>query len=359
MYRIFMGLLAALLCSGAFGGDALACSRVVHVYEGNGQNQGGVLTGRTMDWYEEIHSNIWAFPRGMQRSGAVAENPVRWTSKYGSVITTGFDVVTTDGLNEKGLSAGLLNLSESDYGKRDVTRPGMSYSIFVQYLLDNFASVDEAVQAMRDASHPKIQIAGPPIPGSGSRLPALHFVLSDASGDSAIFEFIHGTLQIYHSKDYKVVTNSPPYDKQLALADYWKKEGGHSFLPGSSGSTDRFVRGGFYEARLPKPESVRQAVTDMFSVMRNLSVPFGVSGDAKSPVFYTVWRTVADNGHRVYYFDSAYGWNTISIDLKKLDFSKGSGVKKLTVDHKYSFVGEVSDQFVATEPFTFAGAKHH
>ena len=42
-----------------------------------------MVTGRTMDWKEDIMSNIYVFPRGIQRAGYNKENAVKWTSKYG------------------------------------------------------------------------------------------------------------------------------------------------------------------------------------------------------------------------------------------------------------------------------------
>jgi len=34
---------------------------------------------------------------------------------------------------------------------------------------------------------------------------------------SAIFEYVHGKLAIHHGKEYHVMTNSPIYDKQIAI----------------------------------------------------------------------------------------------------------------------------------------------
>ena len=44
-----------------------------------------------MDWKEDLMSNIYVFPRGMQRAGYNKGNTVNWTSKYGSVIAAGYD----------------------------------------------------------------------------------------------------------------------------------------------------------------------------------------------------------------------------------------------------------------------------
>ncbi|WP_337052074.1 linear amide C-N hydrolase, partial [Serratia fonticola] len=59
------------------------------------------------------------------------------------------------------------------------------------------------------------------VPGQ-ERLASLHLSLSDASGDSAIFEYINGKLVIHHSRDYQVLTNSPTFEQQLAITKYWQ-----------------------------------------------------------------------------------------------------------------------------------------
>jgi choloylglycine hydrolase len=46
--------------------------------------------------------------------------------------------------------------------------------------------------------------------------------LSDPTGDSAIFEWLDGKVTIHHGKQFKVMTNSPAYDEQLAIEKYWR-----------------------------------------------------------------------------------------------------------------------------------------
>jgi penicillin V acylase-like amidase (Ntn superfamily) len=41
----------------------------------------------------------------------------------------------------------------------------------------------------------------------------MHLAMSDASGDSAVFEYVKGKLVIHHGKQFKVMTNSPTYDQ--------------------------------------------------------------------------------------------------------------------------------------------------
>ncbi len=132
-------------------------------------------------------------------------------------------------MNEKGLVANVLYLVESDYGKPDGEKPTLSIAAWGQYVLDNYATVDEAVEGLR--KEPFVIIA-PMLP---NKVPAHgHLALSDPTGDSAIFEYLGGRLVIHHSRKYQVMTNSPAFDQQLALNVYWDQIGGLVMLPGTN-----------------------------------------------------------------------------------------------------------------------------
>ena len=88
--------IVTLLIAGMLTTYTQACTRVVYL----GKN-GMIVTGRTMDWKEDLKSNIYVFPRGIERAGADKGNTIHWKSKYGSVITAGYDIGTSDGMNEK------------------------------------------------------------------------------------------------------------------------------------------------------------------------------------------------------------------------------------------------------------------
>ena len=124
----------------------------------------------------------------------------------------GYDIGTCDGMNEKGLVANLLFLTESSYFRPDDNRPVMGLSIWTQYVLDNFATVDEAVAEL---SKEVFRIDDPDLPNGAKS--TLHLSISDASGNSAIFEYLNGNLVIHEGRECQVMTNSPTYDKQLTL----------------------------------------------------------------------------------------------------------------------------------------------
>ncbi|WP_249780467.1 linear amide C-N hydrolase [Bradyrhizobium sp. dw_411] len=328
---------------------AEACTRFVY-HGANGQ----VITGRSMDWKQDVGTNLWVFPRGMKRSGEAGPNSVHWTSKYGSVIASGYDISTTDGMNDAGLVTNVLWLAESAYPKYDGKTPGLSLAAWAQYALDNFATVKDAVDEL--AKEP-FTVVTDKTPGE-DRLATLHLSLSDASGDSAIVEYINGKQVIHHSRDYQVMTNSPIFEEQLALNAYWKQIGGTAMLPGTNRASDRFARASFYVNAIPKSENPVEAIASVFSVIRNVSVPFGITTPDQPNISSTRWRTVSDQKRQLYFFESALTPNIFWVDLKKLDLSAEHGkVLKLELgpNQTHIYSGEVSDQFKETTPFKFLG----
>lgn len=320
-----------------------ACSRIL--YEtGNGT----YITGRSMDWNDPTaKTDLWAFPRGLERDGGIGKNPVKWTSKYGSVVASFYDAGTADGMNENGLVGNMLYLVESDYGDPAKTgKPTLSVGAWLQYFLDNYTTVKEAVEAMKDAP---FTVVAPILPNG--RAASVHLSLSDPTGDSAILEYIGGKLEIHHSPQYKVMTNSPVYDQQLALNAYWNLIGGNNFLPGTISAADRFVRLSYNLKSSPKYKDPRLAVASVFSQMRAIGVPLGMADPNHPNISMTLWRTVADQGAKVYYFESAIMPAVFWVDLNKVDFKEGSGAKKIGIEPEKALAGEVSAKFEPAEPF--------
>ncbi len=328
--------------------ESKACTRVV--YKGPNNT---VLTGRSMDFSMEIPANQWIFPRGMRRSGEVGANSVEWTSKYGSLAVSSWDISTTDGMNEKGLVANMLWLVESEYPNFDKNgdKPGIAISLWAQYALDNFANVAEAVA---EFSKEEFAVVSDFIPGT-NKFTTVHLSLSDASGDNAILEYIGGKLIIHHDQSYTVMTNDPPYKEQLAIARYWETIPGKVFLPGSVTAPDRFVRATFFINSIPQTDNTRVSVAGVMSVIRNVSVPYGFEIEGFPNLSTTRWRAVADQKNLVYYFETALTPNTFWVDLKKIDFSEKASVRKLDLEDHKTYSGECSKEFKKHKPFQFIG----
>jgi penicillin V acylase-like amidase (Ntn superfamily) len=327
--RFLAGALAALaiLLSST---PADACTRVLYTAP-----DGTVITGRGMDWAEDMRTNLWALPRGMARDGATGPTAPRWVSRYGSVVATGYDIGTSDGMNEKGLVANQLFLAESDYGKPD-GRPALSISLWAQYVLDNFATVAETVAAL---GRETFQVVTDSLP--------------------------NGQLVIHHGKQYVVMTNSPIYDQQLALNAYWQGIGGLIFLPGTNRAADRFARASFllgaiprsvdksYIAAVPGQKFEFQALSSVLGVVRSVGVPLGITTPGQPNISSTIWRTVADHTRLVYAFDSATSPSVFWVPMADLDLKEGAPVKKLVVEGGAVYAGNVAAKFAPAKMFTF------
>ncbi len=195
----------------------------------------------------------------------------------------------------------------------------------------------------------------------------MHLALSDPTGDSAILEYVKGKLVIHHGKAYRVMTNSPTYDKQLAIMEYWREAGGLTkSLPGTSRAADRFVRATYLLDAIPieaKPQYISgvagrkfhfQAMMSVLSVVRSVGTPLGIDIENQPWVSSTIWRTVSDSTNRIVMFDSAMTPATFWVRLDDLDFKPGAPVKKLELVGGKTYSGNAADKFVEAELFKFA-----
>lgn len=313
---------------------------------------GSVVVGRNMDFHKDLMTNLWKQPRGVNRDDGVT-GALTWTSKYGSVIAAAFDIISVDGLNEAGLGGHVLWLAESTYGEHDPSRPALSQAVWLQYFLDNFATVAEAVDWIRETDVQVIQMPDP----TGGNPPTIHLALDDPSGDSAIIEYIDGHANVYHDRGHHVMTNSPTYDQQLELLKRWEGLGGDEPLPGDTMAEHRFARAAYYASRLPQPTSQLEAISSMFSVIRNTAQPFRVPDPGKPDASQTIWQVVLDLTNKRYVFESTTRPNIVWVDLADLDFAEGTPQLKLDLLSKLSLeggiAGNVGEHFVDSGPMTF------
>lgn len=321
---------------------AEACTRFMYR-----AGDAGYYVARSMDWPEDTESDLWVFPAGMDRTGGVGENSLAWTSRYGSVVVSFYGVASVDGMNEAGLVANHLYLAEADYGDiGDADKPLLSVGAELQYILDNFATVAEAVEAMRHAPY---SVVAPILPGGEAATG--HISLADATGDNAILEWIEGELTIHHSPAFTVMTNSPVFDEQLAINTYWEDVGGMSAMPGTHRAADRFVRATFNLKAVPEVTDTRTATATVFSLIRHVSVPLGITNPEFPNLSSTHYRTVADISQRRYYYEGALDPSVFWVDLDSFDLSAGAPAMQLDLDGFPILAGEVSGEFKPADPF--------
>jgi penicillin V acylase-like amidase (Ntn superfamily) len=315
------------------------CTRVVWP-----DANGSVIVGRNMDFHMDLLTNLWKLPRGIERTDGVNGN-LTWKAKYGSIIATAFDLIATDGMNEAGFAGHILWLAESDYGKPEADATQLSQAVWLQYYLDNFATVAEAVEWTNQSQVQIAQLFDP----TGHLVPTLHLAINDATGDSAIIEYTDGKPKVYHSRDYKVMTNSPTFDKQLELVKEIDGLGGSKPLPGSTLASDRFARASYYVEHQVQPKTQIDAIAAMFSIIRNAAQPFRTPEPGKPDASQTIWQVVLDLTNKRYAYESTTRPNIVWVDLDDLDFTEGAKSQKLDLVGRLALegglVGNAAGQF--------------
>jgi choloylglycine hydrolase len=342
-----LALVTAATLAAAISPVADACSRILW-----NNNQFAVIAGRTMDWPESTMPILTVLPAGMERNGgmagpeqAVKENPAKWTSKYGSLITSVYGIGTADGVNEKGLAGHMLYLKATDYGPRDAAKPGIQAGLWLQYLLDQAADVKEALALLEE-----VQIVMVAANGHDA---TVHLAIEDASGDSAIIEYIGGKKVVHHGKQYRLMTNDPTYDEQLALLEKqdFSKPSSDTALPGNVKATDRFQRAAYFASMLPEPKTEREAIAGILAIARNVSVPFGAPYKGFG-IYNTEYRTAINLTARRYFFELTTSPNVLWADLTKFDLKPGAPVMTLDPDN-LALSGDVTEQFQKAERAPF------
>lgn len=275
-----------------------------------------LLFGRNYDFpigYGQVIIN----KRGVSKAALAnaGETAAQWTSQYGSLTFNQFGRdLPTGGMNEMGLIVELAQLDATQYPRAD-SRPALGSLEWIQYQLDNAATVQEVI---RNANEVRIR----------SHV-GIHFLIADATGETASVEFLNGKL-VAHSGEkmpIKSLANST-YEEALA---HLKRVEHNAALPNSMSSLDRAVRAGVL-AKNYKPSAAQSAIDYAFDVLRNVAQGA-----------HTQWSIVYDVRNLSVHFFTRVATQKRSISLKSFDFACATPVK--TLDVNADLRGDVAAQF--------------
>ena len=221
--------------------DAYSCTRIFW-----NTNPDLMIVGRNEDYVTASHPSFVATPRGVQRWGtadkAKRARTISWTVKYGNVAIYENNRFPNDGLNEAGLTARTLYYLEGEPNEivaPDSNKKELDEDHWVSFVLDNFATVKDAVDAIRNQVY-IVSVVGKKGSGYSYATPK-HLAMADATGDSAIVEIQDGKVKIFHGPEYRILTNNPAYQEQLANVTKYK-DIEQDKLPVSCSGADRYVR---------------------------------------------------------------------------------------------------------------------
>jgi choloylglycine hydrolase len=328
---------------------------------------GAIVHGRTVEFGTVIDTSIVVVPRGYAFVGQTPKGDgLKYAAKYAAIGAIAFtDVKLLDGLNEAGLAVGAFyfpTFAEYTPVTPDNQKKGLSPNDFPNWLLTQFASVDEVRRAIENED---VVVTPTVLEGWGPETPPFHYVVYDKTGASIVIEPVGGRL-VVHDNPLGVMTNSPTFDWHMTnLRNYISlnprnvppiKIAGETFkqlgqgsgmlgLPGDFTPPARFVRAAVFSATAIPSETAEQGIEQVFHILNNFDIPVGVAREESHGVMhtdYTMLTTARDPQSLRYYYKS-YDDQTIRlVDLKQFDLDAKT-IKMLTTKSKQPLV-DMSDQ---------------
>jgi choloylglycine hydrolase len=293
------------------------------------------VVGHNLDGAVPVPGLVVVNPRGLAKENRTlmdleAGTPlrsaprIRWVSKYGSLTYNVFGREFPDGgLNEAGLYVGEMTLMATRWPTADKL-PRLYHHQWIQYLLDNCATVDEALASLAKA-----------LPEGHCRW---HFLLADRAGGVAVLEFLEGKVAIYRGATlpYPILCNDA---YQAELKDIVNYAG----FGGTKDPTPRYVREDprfrWAAVMMRSPGRRTSAVDEAFTVLKRMDL-----GTTKWSVAYDLPRSRM-------YFRTSVASGIRWVDLSALDFSCTRA--PLALDIHSAREGDVARAFT---PLT--GARH-
>jgi choloylglycine hydrolase len=306
---------------------------------------GSIVNGRTLEFGIYIKTDVLVIPRGYAFTGS-APNGAKgkaYSAKY-AVIGCDMDGSgrVADGLNEAGLAAGAFLFP--DFAQfAEITAANQTKAVssteFPNYLLTQFASVDEVKKGLNDV------VIGNTIFQPWGIVAPLHYVVYDKTGRSIVIEPIGGKLVVFDNP-LGVLTNTPAFDWHttnlrnyinlsslnvapveidgLKLKQLGQGSGMHG-LPGDFTPPSRFVRAAVFSATAVPSPNAEEGIFQLFHILNNFDIPVGVSRekDDKGQIHtdYTMLTVARDPQNLRYYWRTYNDQNLKMVDLKKFDLT--------------------------------------
>ena len=304
---------------------------------------GSVVTARTIEWAATVINAMYVVvPRNHKFYSFTpsGENGMQFTTKYGFVgLSVEQKEFMVEGVNEKGLSAGLFYFP--NYGKYlpyDPSQNMRTLSDFqlVSYVLGECSTVDEV----------KAKLENIRVTNIDPRSSTVHWRFTEPSGRQIVLEIVDEVMHFYENP-LGVLTNSPGIQWHWTnLNNYINIEPGtapeHNFgplhmkafgqgsnllgLPGDFTSPSRFVRATFFQLSAPQQPSTKETIFQAFHILNNFDIPTGVQYQwGKAPIDVpsaTQFTAVTDTRNGVLYYRTMYNSNIRCIALNSIDFNK-------------------------------------
>ncbi|MBW2736054.1 MAG: hypothetical protein JRH20_27020 [Deltaproteobacteria bacterium] len=262
---------------------------------------GYAIVGKSYDWHI-AEGFLLVNKRGMKKVALLSSpkaKPTRWVSRHGSVTFNQYGRgMPNGGMNDAGLVVEILWLNATRYAPIPTGQPAVNELQWIQLLLDQAATLDEALKLAR--THGISPVHG-----------KVHYLVCDAQSRCAVVEHVDGKQVITRGASLPVpaITNNT-YAQSLS---YWRGDGSRA----GRGSLARFARAA--DVVRPKGKSSKLA-NPVKTAFRTL---VGVQSGS-----YSKWQIVYDQRRKVVHFRQAGAKTTqLRVALSDLRFDCGSTIR--------------------------------
>lgn len=236
-----------------------------------------------------------------------------------------------DAVNEKGLGiAGLNFVGNADYKEKAEGKDNVAQFELIPYILGQCGSVKEARCLFE-----KMNLVN--IPFDKNMPPAqLHWLVADKE-EAITVEAVKEGIKIYENP-VGVLTNNPPFDKQLfqlnnymhlsprspknlfsdklSLTEYSRGMGALG-LPGDLSSQSRFIRVAFTKMNALSGESESESVSQFFHILGSVEQQRGCCEVAEGAYEITIYTSCCNANKGIYYYTSYDNHQISAVDMHR------------------------------------------
>ncbi|BAJ03954.1 linear amide C-N hydrolase [Shewanella violacea] len=304
----------------------------------------GVFVARTMDWFAATNPEAIITPKGVEKDYGFFSKESKF-STFG-ITTYGYIL---DGVNDAGLSGhGLYFATALDYENKQ-SLPKFNLNHLVNFGLSECGNVVDLVKLI-EQHH--ITICEVTDFGPGT----IHASFSDITGDNCVIEIENGSLNIWHGKQYNIMTNQPGYNKQLNNWERVKRSidlaphTGYTHIQtgGNINPEDRFIHNNYMSSHLKEPTSNlnghMKLVTNIYKIPQD--VPNRVEGEeiVCFPTEFVISYNLNNlTAHFLYTMNDAY--MKYNFDISEL-FTRGVPLR-FRLDQA-DLHGDITEKFLAS-----------
>lgn len=250
------------------GGKNFGCTTFNAITPG-----GDYTLARNFDYMDSGQILVWTHPSdGYASISSVSMYFFGYSDKFqpedeaSSFLTLLAPYAPLDGINEKGLSIGVLELEKAPVFQVSL-RPNLTTTTMIRACLDKAATVDEAIEIFKSHDMRDFLLGNC----------TYHYQIADASGKTCVIEYINGKINVLYPE--KKSTNKVNY---MAATNFYLTEGVNDPL---GMGQDR------YETVMNKLKNTRGQLTakESMTLLKKTSMR---DADLHGYICSTLWSTV-------------------------------------------------------------------